>query len=299
MLSLKTLAWLGVPFVVGVMLVIGGIVWRDSAYLGWPVAILGLAGWAVAVVAKVSMERAAARNLEQCEHQLETLNHQIGQLEDELGTRQDSRDRDATDVERRMRKSEQELATLEQLLPLEASVQSARQRLQTAQRRVEQLTEAVEEATSRWRSTLRRAGLPENLSPSTIKQLAEGNEQVLQARRHLELKREELSSREQELTTLAARVTKIAEDVELNYKITDPQLLLNHLSVAISEQQALHDRRRKLRQEDRQIQREGQKVVAQLREARAHRRAILARAGVASEDELREIAARRYNARRW
>ncbi len=58
-LSLGTLAWLGVPFVIGVMLVVGGLVWSRVASLGWPVAILGLAGWLVAVVAKISMERSA------------------------------------------------------------------------------------------------------------------------------------------------------------------------------------------------------------------------------------------------
>ena len=61
-LSPTTLVWLGVPFVVGVALLLGGLVWSRAAMLGWPMAVLGLFGWLAAVVAKITMERAAAGN---------------------------------------------------------------------------------------------------------------------------------------------------------------------------------------------------------------------------------------------
>ncbi len=273
------------------MLVVGGLVWSRAASLGWPVAILGLAGWGVAVVAKISMERSAARDLEQCENQLGLLTQQLQQTQSEMDELTAQLPKNVGNLQHKMEESEKELATLEQLLPLEANMQTARQRVHTTQRRLDQLTESVKDARARWRSALRRANLPETLSPQAVRQLAEGNEHILQARRQLEQKRAELDSREQELATLASRVTRIAEQLELNYPISDPQQLLNHLSVAVSEQQALYERRKKMRQEDRTIQRQGQKVVIQLREARAQRRSILARTGVESETELRKIAA--------
>lgn len=288
-LSLRTLAWLGVPFVAGVMLVVGGLVWSSAAKLGWPVAILGLAGWAVAVVTKISLERAAARDLEQCEKQLDLLKNQIQQTTEEIRQVDAQIPTGSGNLESRMSESEKELATLEELLPMEATLQSARQRFQAAERRHNQLTESVQDLRGQWRGALRRAQLPENLSPQAVRQLADGNEQTLQAKRQLELRREELASREQELNSLAQRVTEIAAEVDLQYSISDPQQLINHLSVAVSEQKTLYQRRKKLRLEDRKIQREGQAVVAQLRQSRTQRKAILAHAGVESEDELRHI----------
>ncbi len=63
--------WLGVPFVVGVALLVGGMVWSQAEMLGWPMSVLGLAGCLVAVVAKIAMERAAAAELEHCDNQLQ------------------------------------------------------------------------------------------------------------------------------------------------------------------------------------------------------------------------------------
>ena len=150
-LSLTTLAWLGVPFVIGVMLVVGGLVWSSVASLGWPVAILGLAGWGVAVIAKISMERSAARDLAQCEKQLELLGKQIEQAQQEVADLDALLPRGGGSLEARLSAGEKELASLEDLLPLEANLQTARQRVQAARRRLDQLTAAVKESKSHWR----------------------------------------------------------------------------------------------------------------------------------------------------
>ena len=291
-LSLSTLAWLGVPFVIGVMLVLGGLVWSSVAALGWPVAILGLAGWVVAVVAKTSMERSAAKELDQCEKQLELLVTQIKQAQQEMETLDAELPRGSGSLEARLAAAEKDLAGLEELLPLEANLQTARQRAQTAHRRLEQLTAAVKESRSNWRTALRRVNLPETLSPQSVRQLAEGNAHTLQTRRQLASHREELATREKEMAALVARIEEIAQLVELNYTISDPHLLLQRLSAAAAEQRTLYERRQSLRQEDRKVKREGQSVVAQLRKAKAQRRSILAKAGVKSEDELRQLVAR-------
>ena len=51
--------------------------------LGWPMSVLGLFGCLVAVVAKIAMERAAARELEHCDSQLQLLKSQIQEGEKE------------------------------------------------------------------------------------------------------------------------------------------------------------------------------------------------------------------------
>ena len=84
--------------------------------------------------------------------------------------------------------------------------------------------------------------------------------------------------------------------MELNYSVSDPTLLLQRLSAVAAEQQTLYQRRHKLRQEDRQIKREGESVVARLRKSRRQRRAILTEAGVKSEDDLRQVGRSRARA---
>ncbi len=291
-LSPSTLVWLGVPFVVGVMLVISGLVWSSLASFGWPVAILGLAGWLVAVVAKVSMERAATRELEQCERQLELLGDQLAQSGQEMETLDAQLPRSSATWSARLAAAEKELSALEELLPREANLQAARQRVQNAQRRLEPLTAAAKEARARWRAALRRVHLPETLSPQAVRHLADGNAQTTHTRRQLSSRREELAAREKELAALSSRIEEIALQVDLNFSVSDPHLLLQRLSAATAEQRTLYERRQNLRHEDRKVRREAQGIVAQLRKCKGQRRSILTKAGAKSEEHLRQLVAR-------
>ena len=291
-LSLSTLAWLGVPFVIGVMLVLGGMVWSSAAVLGWPVATLGLAGWAIAVIAKVALERSAAQELEQCEKQLELLQSQTKQAKQEQTQLDEQLPRSAGSLDGRLASADKDLARFEELLPLEANLQATRQRVQSLQRRVDQLDAAVKESRARWRSALRHCHLPENLSPQAVRQLAQGNERTRQFQRHLQRRRDELAAREQELTALTLRVEEMMEQVKLTSVSDDPQDQLQRLTSALAQQQQLAARRQGLSQEDRQIQRQGRKLVKELRRARAQCRATVAEAGAADEKELRHMSAR-------
>ncbi len=184
-LSLSTLAWLGVPFVVGVMLIMGGLYWSTAAMLGWPVALLGLGGWGLAVAVKISLERSASRELEQCERQLDLLRTQLKEAREEREQLDTQIPRGGGALDVRLAAAEEELEKLEHLLPMEADVQAAAQRVDAAERRVRQLTSALDEARASWRGALRRVGLPDSFSPQALRQLAEGSAQTLRARRNL------------------------------------------------------------------------------------------------------------------
>ncbi|MHB0958957.1 MAG: AAA family ATPase [Pirellulaceae bacterium] len=287
-----TLVWLGVPFVVGISLLVGGMVWAHAAMLGWPMAVLGLASCLVAVVAKIGMERAAAGELEHCESQLQLLKSQIQESRQEREELDAELPRRGGALDVRLAAAEQDLAGLEELLPLEANLQAARQRVVTTQRRAEQLEESLKESRTRWRAALRRLNLPEDMSPPAVKQLAEGTQQTLHSRRQLDIRREEYEARERELTTLITRLNQLVEQVQLNYSSPDPQVQLQRLAAALAEQQTLFDRRQQLRQEDRQTRRQARTLTHELKKARAERRSIMAAAGARNEQELRQLLER-------
>ncbi len=291
-LSLTAIAWLGVPFVVGVMLILAGMIWQNAAMLGWPVALLGLAGWAIGVFAKVSMEKTAEHDLQDCESQLEVLGSQIEQLEHERDALDAELPRGGGPLETRLAKAERELAELEQLVPLEANTRATSQRGEAAKRRVEQLEAAVKEAKSEWRSALRRAGLPDNATPQTVRRLAEGSRNTLQLRRQLAARHEELASRERELTALAIRIEELVEQMQLTVQTDDPQLQLKQLVAALAEQQRLYQRRDVLRKDDRKLRLQGRDLAVQLRKLQHERRAIVAAAGVLNEKQLHQLISR-------
>ena len=291
-LSPPTLAWLGVPFVVGAALLVGGLVWSQAAMLGWPMAALGLFGWLASVVGKISLERAAARELEGCDSQLETLKSQLRQARQEQTELDAQLPPSSGTLDVRLATAERELTRLEELLPLEANLQAARQRALAAERRVEQLEGTVKEAQTRWRTALRQLHLPEDMSPQEVKQLADGTRQVLQSRHELDNRREELSVREREFQTLTTRINQLSEKVALNYSSPDPQVQLQRLAAALAEQQTLYERRQELRQEDRRTRRQIRQLSAKLKKCQAERHAIISHAGVRNEKELRDLLAR-------
>ncbi len=291
-LPLSTLAWLGVPFVVGVMLILGGLYWSSAAKLGWPVALLGLGGWGLAIAVKVSLERNAARELEQCERQLELLHRQLREAREEREQLDEQMPRGGGPWDVRLAAAEEELEKLEQLLPMEADVQAAAQRADAAERRVRQVTDALEDARAQWRNGLRRAGLPDSYSPQAVRQLAEGSAQSLRSQRHLQSRVEELDARRQELRDITERIELIAAEVGLDTEHGDPQMMLRQLTAAVTVQQKIVERRTQLVREDRQIGREGRAAVRELRKLHRQRRTLVARAGADDVDELRDMVAR-------
>ena len=85
LLPTNVLIGLGAAFVVGTLLVLVGLLMPASIVgtLGWPLALLGLCGAGGGAGAKYLMQRAAARELENCKNQLSLLETQIKQAQEE------------------------------------------------------------------------------------------------------------------------------------------------------------------------------------------------------------------------
>jgi uncharacterized protein YhaN len=291
-LSGPALAWLGVPFVAGVVLILSGLIWHQVSGLGWPVALLGIVGWASAVVAKIALERSAARELHRCEKQFAVLREKLQEVELEIEDLDERLPRGPDSAERLLAAAERELAELEDLLPKEASVQTARQKLMATQRRKERLDDTVRQLQEQWRVALRRAGLPDNLSPRAAKQLAAENRESTRLQRLLEIRREELAARQRELQKLVAEIEQTFELAQLAATGADPQRQIRQLVAELAEQKTLKQQRDQLRQQDRQIRQQGQRLNSQLRRLGKRMDKILETADVASEAELRRVVTR-------
>lgn len=296
-LSPAALAWLGVPFVLGIALIGVGLVWHDAASLGWPVALLGLGAWGFGIVAKVMLERNARRELEDCESELARLTRQLEAAKEQRAELDRDLPRASGSLDVRLNEAERQLAQLEELLPYEATVQTLRQRIAAASRRREQFTESLRDARSGWHQALRRAGLPENLSASAVRQLAAGSRQITQSRRQLQSRRDELDARERELTALAIRIDEAAQHAKLPVGTDDPQVQLQQLVVALAEQKSLFQRRDELRHEDKELRRHGRELASRLRKLQHERRALIAQAGVLNEKQLQQLITRHLKRR--
>jgi len=291
-LSPAALAWLGVPFVLGIALICGGLIWHSAASLGWPVALLGLGAWAFGMTVKTMLERNARRELEDCESQLARLARQIDAAKEQRDELDRELPRGTGTLEVRLADAERQLAQLEELLPMEATSQTLRQRIAAAQRRREQHATALRDARAQWHQALRRAGLPETLSVPSVRQLAAGSRETAHLRRQLKARRDELDARDRELTALALRIDEAARHAQLATGIDDPQVQLRQLVVALAEQKQLFDRRHQLRAEDKQLRRQGRELAARLRKLQHERRALIAQAGVLNEKQLQQLIAR-------
>jgi uncharacterized protein YhaN len=297
-LPVNVLAWLGVPFVLGVALILGGLFWSVSAALGWPIAILGLGGWALAVIMKVTLERSAVRELEECQQQLEQLDKQLQQARQQRDELDAQLPIGGGALDARLADAESRVAALEELLPLDAKRQAAEQRSQTAQQRSVQLAESLKQARHRWQAALRSVGLPENMSPQDIRELTEGSEQATQVRRQIQSRHDELASRRRELDSLNGRIAALLEEVDMRPEGDDPQTHLRQMTAALAHQQQLFDRRKVLKQQDRELRKEAGGISRELRKLSDRRERMLSRAGAEDDRSFRQLAARELKRRK-
>ena len=78
-LPMWKLAVVGIPFVLGVMLLLLGIFLPGVLGVAWAVALLGLGGLAVGVVMKIWLERRAGEELDECKEHFHRLREQLKQ----------------------------------------------------------------------------------------------------------------------------------------------------------------------------------------------------------------------------
>lgn len=291
-LPVSTLFWCGVPFVLGVMLVLASIFWEPVAKLGWIITILGLACWAIAVITKVLLEKTMSRDLEACIRQLDKVRGQIKTLKEERDELDAQLPGGGGPLDARLAAAEAYVKKLESLTPLDAKIQTALAQAEAGKDKAERAALEVKEAQQRWREALRSLKLPESFLPEHIQQFTEGSDQAMQLAQRLHLRREELRDRRHELATITERISQLLQEIRVTPASDDPRAQLRQLAAMMAEQKQWVERRRQLKADHRELKKGFREHARQLRELLRQRQLLLKQANVADEAELRSESTR-------
>jgi uncharacterized protein YhaN len=279
------LVGLGVAFVVGTVLLLGGLF-----LFNWPMALLGLAWVAATSVTKVTLKRSNARQLEACHKQLGVLQLQVQQTKDDREQLDSQLPRGGESLAVRLQRAEKNLAALEELTPLDARRSTACQEAETAARRAEEAKAECVQARRRWRDTLEAAGLPEDLSPQNVHRIVQRGDGIAESQRRIAERREELQRRQRELDSLVARIAQLATEANASLASSDPIEQLHELAEAAARQEAAATRRDALRGKARQIRAARAKHEEAVSALKHRRRELFLDAGVKDEQEFRQRA---------
>ena len=291
-LPVQTLVWCGVPFVIGVAMILASFLWDWVAKLGWTVTILGFACWALAVVTKLLLEKSLGRDLDGCVRQIDKVKRQLRTLAEEREQLEQQLPSGGGPLDVRVKAAEQYVKRLEELTPLDAKRQAALNGSEATKEKASRAAEDLREAQQQWRAALRSVNLPESFRPEHIQQLSEGNDQTVQLGRRLQMRRQELQERETELTSITKRVEELMKDVHITAASSDPRTQLRQVAAAMAEQRQWIARRREIRQEHRELKRRFRDAAGKLRKLLLQRRTLLQQSHVTDDDQLRKLAQR-------
>ena len=281
--------------------------------------VMGMCALFLVYMMNITMEKGNTAQLDEVEDQLAALRKELQktQLErEELDRRLPVH---SGDPEMRLRDMEETVQALEGLLPMQQNLEAVRQRHQAARQRAAQAAESLRAAKSGWRKTLQHFGLAENLSPKSIRLLADGYDSLLQTRRRLTGLVEELESRQFELGAITQRIDALARqvfaakaasdaiagqdrpaggeraagksdfaaaikaDVDLGNRALEQ---LAKMSELLSSQEQFILQKRQLREQDHELAAQASKLEKSLDKLHRGHSAVLAEHGCESEEQL-------------
>lgn len=285
------LAGLGVPFILGVAMLMGGVLCAMyySQNMGFGLGVLGAAGIALTLAIKSMFERNAARDLDDCNRQLDLVERQLRAAKEERENIDGELPLGSGQLDRRLEEAELELTSMEDLLPIENRRAAAWKRVESAGERAKLAEAGVVDGKQAWRSALKRAGLPEQLTPSHISQLSRGRNEIAHKQVRSESRREEWEERRRELHALSERINNLLREVGLESESTAPRERLKVLQDAIFEQRQFVEQRESLKSQFRSVKRDQARFMSQLKRLREIRDAMFADARARDEDEYRRF----------
>ncbi|GIW98184.1 MAG: hypothetical protein KatS3mg111_1517 [Pirellulaceae bacterium] len=278
------------------------------------------------------LDRNTVSELDEAEEKIEAIRKEIRKLEAERDELERRLPAYQGSPESRLREAEKEVKELESLLPVWHNYRAAMERHQSARRRASKAEEALRSAQLKWKQALAHMGLSDTLSPKSIRALSEGYENLILTRRRLRSLEEELETRRAELKSIVARIEALAEEAFAGHSadgksgshkelasagapnkeerkqdsraaaesVADDdamaaralQLLAKLQALITSQRQAIAQKKR-LREEDRQLAKQIEVAERALRKLERRRDALLAEYECETEDQLRELIARK------
>ena len=285
---------IGFVFVLGVVQMLIGLFGENVLSLDadyrWGIGLLGVLCTAMAMVWKTVAERTAQEELDECFRRRESLAREIAESVE---------DRDEIDRQLptgtgsfaiRLTAAERELKDLEEKVPLQQDRQQAERRTHESKRYASGAEEELKEAKSRWKRALRTAGLPESLSPTNIKHLSSHHEKKSKIQERLNAQRERIEKLIEDREILVERLKQLNADIGIDAVSDDPRIQLSQLATALSGQREMVDRRRALQRAEKEVRRELDGCLKNLRRLHRSREALFAEARVTDEEALRERA---------
>ncbi len=232
----------------GVLLVVIGLTWGSVVGAwGWPLALLGLVAFATAAGTKWMLETNAARQLEGCHKQVSLLETQTKQAQDERAELDKQLPSGGGPLATRLQAAEAAVAKLEAMLPLEARHQSAQQDLATAQKQAADAKEALQKTHGRCRAALAAAGMPKNLSPKQLREMAGQRTELDAVERGWSAAVDERDRRARELAVLSNRIESLLHDADLKPESETASGRLRQLRRELAEEEATMGRRDAIR----------------------------------------------------
>ncbi len=282
------LAYLGIPFVVGVMLILGGLFWSTASKLGWPVALLGLAGWVAAVVIKIVLEKSSAQELEEAQEQLTALQRQIETARKEAAGIDEQLPTSSTTLDERLTQAEQQLEALERQLPHTVPQSGVAVPL-TSQ--LEAAYAKRDRAERQWRQALTRCGLAPDLTPEQAAELPVRTTVVTAPVIQVpSVAIDDAARHEYEL--LAGRIRRFARELLAESDSADPVQLLEQLHRELLQEKKRRHRRHRLVLKARRIRQRAMRLRRRLRRLRrrlADLRAAFAHLTTSQQLDLNEL----------
>lgn len=260
---------LGVLFVAGTgMLLSGSLLPKEvTGTLAYAIAALGAAGAGVASITTWSLDRNATASLEAARRQYEMAKKQRDELASQLASLDVRLGGDAASaLDRRLAAAQAEVDRLEELASRASSVHAIAEQVAIAEQEVKQASDERAAARMRWRKALEHRGLPNNLSPREVRQIASHRHTLLTLdddRRRLS---EEARHKRDELAAVGRRIDELLVECELVPESTP----LDHLRLLKERLDA-----------DRTIVRRRGSLGRRLESARRRHRAVLRQAKVA------------------
>jgi uncharacterized protein YhaN len=288
LIPIPWLVGLGALFVIGTgMLLSGSLLPREvTGAMAYAMAALGLAGAGVASVTTWSLDRNASASLEAARRQCEAARTRREELAAELAALDARLGIDAgLGLERRLAAAQAEVDRLEELATREGSVQTLGDRVALAERALARATEERTAARGRWRKALEHRGLPPNLSPREVRQIASHRHTLLTLdddRRRLS---EEARHKREELAAAGRRIDELLVECGLVPEST-PLEHLRLLRERLDADRALVRRRVSLTRRLESARRRHRSLLRQVKVAERGVNEFYARWGVTKAEEF-------------
>jgi uncharacterized protein YhaN len=297
----QLLPWRGLMFLGGVFSV--GIILMLCAWFGrffhasedqrWTMGVMGASIGAAALVVKGLLEFAASRSADGCRSEQQSLQKQIQRMKDEIKVIEPQLAASTEPWATQLQRSEEERVRLAQLQPLETQRLAAMERVEQARRDKELSLQRQKDARNRWRTTLRDHGLPDSMTPSQFRQLAQAESgvgklraRVVAAHQQRDAKQAELKDVENRLEQMFERTSIVPEGDRLDEQIEQLYRVLQEAKDHHQQRDALHRRWR-------DAGRELQKVARDAKRLQARKRELVVKYGAVDAAELKTVVKRR------